>query len=616
MGVPHRSNRGVLLTLVIFCAAAWGLIQCPQAGAADALAESYQAARARCNALLAGSLESLDRRGVEKCIGEISKIMEADTDGRLADKCLYLIGLSRQRLYHAFHNYHDYRLAVQSFEAIVQGYSGSALAAGAKNRLDAMLAGEEPPGGAKTPRIVNAVASGDQPPETVKVVDRRPFTPPEHPPAALAPPVAKLQKIETSLAPNGARVALLFDGPVAFKERFDPGDAKGRKLAALHLEIRNAVIGPGVRSESFPKDRTIREVKVAQVAPRTVRVTLRAASVEACKASSLADPFRIIVDFKEKAPAPPSTPASPASPSPPPPGGPAPVEPAPASPPITTSSMDHQLVESHMGSRSFRASMPKPGHSATGDASAAASAEERREKRLGLGLQCIVLDPGHGGRDKGAISLNGVYEKNITLAVAKELKKRLSLNNGCKVMLTRSSDRYLSLEERTAFANKSGADLFVSIHTNAHRDRDLHGVETYFLSPPQDGESTRVAEMENASSGKRISDLDAILQDLMLNTKINESGWLAQKVQDSLIGRLRKDYSGVRDLGVKKAPFYVLVGARMPCVLVELAFLTNKEEEKRLMNKSYRKMLASGINDGIDAYVRHMGQFARAGETQ
>jgi hypothetical protein len=177
MGVPHRSNRGVLLTLVIFCAAAWGLIQCPQAGAADALAESYQAARARCNALLAGSLESLDRRGVEKCIGEISKIMEADTDGRLADKCLYLIGLSRQRLYHAFHNYHDYRLAVQSFEAIVQGYSGSALAAGAKNRLDAMLAGEEPPGGAKTPRIVNAVASGDQPPETVKVVDRRPFTP-------------------------------------------------------------------------------------------------------------------------------------------------------------------------------------------------------------------------------------------------------------------------------------------------------------------------------------------------------------------------------------------------------------------------------------------------------
>ena len=155
-------------------------------------------------------------------------------------------------------------------------------------------------------------------------------------------------------------------------------------------------------------------------------------------------------------------------------------------------------------------------------------------KQLALGVRRIVIDPGHGGRDYGAPGyLKGVHEKHVALQIARKLAETVRKELKCEVFLTRNKDRYLTLEERTAIANTKNADLFISIHTNSHKDRRAYGIETYFLNLATDDEAIRVAAMENATSTKNISDLQTILQDLMQNAKINESSRLASNVQVS-----------------------------------------------------------------------------------
>ena len=171
--------------------------------------------------------------------------------------------------------------------------------------------------------------------------------------------------------------------------------------------------------------------------------------------------------------------------------------------------------------------------------------------------------------------------------------------------MTRSSDSYLTLEERTAIANTKNADLFISIHTNSHRNRRASGIETYFLNLATDDEAIRVAAIENATSTKNISDLQNILYDLVQNAKINESSRLAGHVQGSMIKHLKRlRYSRINDKGVKQAPFYVLLGAQMPAVLVETSFISNPRECKRLVNPKYQERLCEAIVDGIKQYIK------------
>jgi N-acetylmuramoyl-L-alanine amidase len=234
-------------------------------------------------------------------------------------------------------------------------------------------------------------------------------------------------------------------------------------------------------------------------------------------------------------------------------------------------------------------------------------------RQLGLEISRIVIDPGHGGKDKGAIGPNNTYEKDIVLAVAKQLKPLLEKKTGCEVILTRTRDVFLSLEQRTAIANTNKADLFISIHANAHSDRSKHGVETYFLNLAKDQESARVAALENATSTRKISDLESILKDLLLNTKVDESARLAGQVQSNLIGRLKTDYDSVRDLGTKQAPFYVLMGAEMPSILIETSFISNPVEEERLKNRKFQKCLAESICNGIQSYMEGIRTASRMG---
>jgi N-acetylmuramoyl-L-alanine amidase len=228
-----------------------------------------------------------------------------------------------------------------------------------------------------------------------------------------------------------------------------------------------------------------------------------------------------------------------------------------------------------------------------------AASSEAPEKSKALK---IVIDPGHGGKAPGGIGPHGEKEKDITLEVGKILAKRLS-DEGVDVFLTRDNDTYVPLEDRTAFANKHKADLFISVHVNAIDARYRDGVETYFLNLTTDASSNKVAERENAMSSSSMKGLKLIIKDLMLNAKINESSRFATFTQKAIISSLRKTgYTG-KDLGVKQAPFYVLMGAQMPAILIEMGFITNPADCMLLHNNAHLETIVEGIMGGIKTFT-------------
>ncbi|MDL1972457.1 MAG: N-acetylmuramoyl-L-alanine amidase [Deltaproteobacteria bacterium] len=224
---------------------------------------------------------------------------------------------------------------------------------------------------------------------------------------------------------------------------------------------------------------------------------------------------------------------------------------------------------------------------------------------LGLKIRRIVIDPGHGGRDPGAIGYRGLREKDITLKLAKLLRQKLKASLKCEVILTRYRDAYVSLERRVALANKLKADLFISLHCNACPDHHLQGIETYFVGLTNDKRALAVAARENASLNRRRGELDKILLDLLAKAKIKESAYLAAEIQKNLIRHIKATgYNPIKDLGVRQAPFYVLIGTSMPAVLIETGFIDNYREAKRLCNQNYLNTVAEGILKGIKSYIR------------
>ena len=222
----------------------------------------------------------------------------------------------------------------------------------------------------------------------------------------------------------------------------------------------------------------------------------------------------------------------------------------------------------------------------------------------------IVLDPGHGGHDPGAVGPRNLYEKDVVLDIALKLKKILGQEQEFEVFLTRETDVFIPLEQRTAIANSKNADMFISIHANASTRRDAKGIETYLLNWSNDEEAMKVAARENAISLKKMKKmnegrdvLDIMLSDLRRDSKREESLNLATFVQKNMVSGLNKSYSHVVDHGVKQALFYVLFGAQMPSVLVEVSFISNPLEEKLLSKDSYRMELALSIASGVNKYM-------------
>ena len=219
-----------------------------------------------------------------------------------------------------------------------------------------------------------------------------------------------------------------------------------------------------------------------------------------------------------------------------------------------------------------------------------------------LHAKTIVIDPGHGGKDPGASGYRKYREKNVVLNIGKYVRDYLK-KRGYRVYMTRDRDRFIKLSRRTKYANKKRADLFISIHSNASKNTKAHGIETYFLSPSRSRRAERVAAMENKADIEEMNfyGKQSFLK-FMNNHKIIASNKLAIDIQQSILSELRKHYKGIADAGVREGPFWVLVGAQMPSVLIEVGFITNKTEARRLVNRRYQMRIAKGIADGIERY--------------
>ncbi|NDY70665.1 N-acetylmuramoyl-L-alanine amidase [Desulfobacter hydrogenophilus] len=331
----------------------------------------------------------------------------------------------------------------------------------------------------------------------------------------------------------------------------------------LYVDIDQARLGRNVPDHTPINDDLLKQARAGQFTPHTVRVVVDIKDFDNYKIFSLKDPFRIVIDLWGK---------------------------------NGTVPMDQVAGENTPGTKR---SDEKPDRITTDNLKSSDIA-----RQLALGVRKIVIDPGHGGKDPGAPGyIKGVWEKDIVLKLATTLAEKLRNRLNCEVLLTRTTDRKLTLEERTAIANTKRADLFISMHCNAAKSKKLSGIETYILNLATDEQAIAVAARENATSRKNISDLAYILNDLMKHAKIEESTRLANDVHKAMIIGMKKKYTKIRDLGVKQAPFYVLLGARMPAILIESSFLSNKTECKRLTTSSYRNDICNAIADGIEKYI-------------
>jgi N-acetylmuramoyl-L-alanine amidase len=253
---------------------------------------------------------------------------------------------------------------------------------------------------------------------------------------------------------------------------------------------------------------------------------------------------------------------------------------------------------------------PKVGHKGLGgdDSGPAKAAEKTADgetslvRALGLKINRIAIDAGHGGHDSGTLGVDGIQEKDVVLDVALRLGKLLQERLGAEIIYTRPDDTFIPLETRTAIANKAQADLFLSIHANSSPDAAARGVETYYLNFTSDATALDVAARENAVSGASVHQLSDLVKKIALKDKIAESREFAGDVEGSLFAGLTKGNSGLRDRGVKKAPFVVLIGANMPSILAEISFVTNARDAEELRQPEYRQRVAESLYAGVAKY--------------
>ena len=228
-------------------------------------------------------------------------------------------------------------------------------------------------------------------------------------------------------------------------------------------------------------------------------------------------------------------------------------------------------------------------------------------RTLGLKIGRIVIDAGHGGHDTGTIGPTGLMEKDLCLDVAQRLGRIIQQRlPGAEVVYTRTDDTFIPLEERTRIANEAKADLFISIHANSSHDHAARGIETYYLNLKGSPDAMEVAARENATAQESVHDLEDIVKKIARSEKIDESREFAADIQESLAKRIQKLNKTVKDRGVRKAPFVVLVGADMPSILTEISFLSNPADERLLKNPEHRQRVAEGLYQGVASYLQSL----------
>ncbi len=371
------------------------------------------------------------------------------------------------------------------------------------------------------------------------------------------PNLAQIKDLDYFTTSSWTRVILTLDKKTAYIYQTLEKNKKQKKPPRFYIDIQDSVLPQKFKTKIVSNNGIIKKLRIAQFSPQTTRLVIDLYTLSETKvfATNLGKEHKIIIDILGSGDS-----------------------------PQLNAILDELKTDNKKSSNVNFA------------------------ETFGLKVNRIIIDPGHGGKDPGAVGNQKYYEKKIVLKLALILKSELQKAlPKVKILLTRDTDKFISLEKRTAFANSRKGDLFISLHCNGLKNTKVKGIETYYLSLTKNKTALNLAARENSSSLKNISDLQAILNDLINQTKVPESKKLAQVVQKNLVQELKKNYSP-KDLGVKKAPFLVLIGSQMPSILIEVGFLTNKSERILLSRNSYLQKISKGITKGVVSYTQAIGK--------
>ena len=483
--------------------------------------------------------------------------------------------------------------AARLLRVLKREYPTSSLVSLVEARLRAL--GPKSPGAASVPRSASA-ASGPSPSSHVPAATapRAPSStetaPPATVPASARTATAELRTIARASLPKGDRLTLEFSAePLFVSTRTTTPDQ-------LRFTFSGASVSPRtIISAAMLQGPLARTVRVGSPAAGTLELMIELAGSPRYSAFPLYDPYRLVIDLE----ADPDAPAAPAPRTVSAPNG-----------AVRPSAGAQDRPAASVPGRASTAAVPPPAPSSpkpggTDSKPSAAASTSRGDyslaRQLGLGISRIVIDAGHGGHDPGA-QANGVSEAELVLDIALRAEALLEDQPGFDVVLTRRTDQFIALEERTALANRERADLFLSIHANSSPQSATRGIETYFLNFAENPQAEEVAARENAATAKTMGLLPQIVKAIANNNKLAESRELAGMVQSSLLRRVRTQNPSAQDLGVKQAPFMVLIGAQMPSVLAEVSFLTNRADAALLKQPAYRQKIAQALADAVLKY--------------
>jgi N-acetylmuramoyl-L-alanine amidase len=382
-------------------------------------------------------------------------------------------------------------------------------------------------------------------------------------------------------------------------------------------------------------DKLLKRIRIAQTQPGMTRVVLDLESQIEFTASQLSNPDRLMIELRTPAPPAPRAPSAistsntnsypTANPTPPEPikaveaAKPASAEPVAAAAVVAPAVLERPVVEEKPPAPPKAATAPKPAPSPAEPGQPPALAAKRTTsgdrtliRALGLKVNRVVIDPGHGGHDHGSTGRGGLMEKELVLDVAQRLGALIEQRLGSEVIYTRTDDTFIPLENRTALANEKSADLFLSIHANSSPYPGVSGVETYYLNFSSSRDEMDIAARENSGSQKTIHELGDIIQKITKHDKAQESREFAGKMQASLYSAATKYNPSAKNRGVKKAPFVVLIGATMPSILAEIGFVSNSREEVLLKRPEHRQRLAEALFRGLSRYAETLSHFELA----
>jgi N-acetylmuramoyl-L-alanine amidase len=609
---------------------------------ADAMAKEAAVRKALAAANPADTL----LKAVRTVVDDYESFAKRYPSSTQADDALWRGGKLAADAFAEFHDAQEQAAAVHLFRALNAQYPNSKLAKQTSAQLSALKATPVAPS-APTPPAAPAAAppppraAATTPPARTPTrtahVPRPIPQPSTPPPVAASARVATIKDIRRATMHDIVRVVIELDREVIFHDE--------------HLENPSRVFVdlPATQASTPLKDQTLRfdgdgdlvhQVRIGRHPGNTTRVVLDTEGVSSYSIYPLYSPYRLVIDCLR-----PSTePAAEVNPAPRVVAPPAPLLlsirhstdvwtpalPALAAsatavlaearviepPPIKVEPPARLPATTVTSSSSVMPAIPappsKPGTSASSPSSATQDGPAGEpshnlaggysiSRQLGLSVSRIVIDPGHGGHDPGAKG-GGTTEAELVLDVSLRLAQLLQKVPGLEVVLTRKTDDYVSLQERTAIANRENADLFLSIHANANSSPQAQGVETYFLNFATTLSAAAVAARENAASGQNMGELPDVVKTIALNNKLDESRDFATFVQREMVARLRPANKTIRDLGVKQAPFVVLIGAAMPSVLAEVSFMTNPQDAKLLKSSAYRQRIADALFEAVRTY--------------